>query len=174
MLAIIRTLLYQLCQANKSLIPAVNKEYDSRHSRSLPLNTWGKLLETFICGSEPVYIILDGLDECDESERKQLLRKMLGLWQDCSNLHILVASRKEVDIRRALETKCATLNIEEKNRIDIKRFVIGEINDLWRRIRRIAKPTDGEFFKTVRHNIVNRSEGTRSIKEILAATNRRS
>ena len=143
----------------------MNKEHDDRHSRSLLLNTWGKLLETFICGSEPVYIILDGLDECDEVERKQLLRVILGLWQNCSNLHILVASRKEVDIRRALETNCETLIVEEKNRTDIKRFVTREINELWRKIRHIAEPMAGEFFKTVRHNIVNQSEGARSIEK---------
>ena len=159
--AILRSLLYQLCRANQSLIPAVNKEYDTRHSRSLLLNTWDKLLETFICGSAPIYIILDGLDECDEIERKQLLRKILGLWQNCPNLHVLIASRKEVDIRWALETKCEMLVVEEKNRTDIKRFVTREINDLWGRIR---QPTAEEFVTTVANNIVNQSEGARSIK----------
>ena len=163
---IIRSLLYQLCRANQSLIPAVNKEYDARQSRSLLLNTWDKLLETFICGSEPVYIILDGLDECDEIERKQLLKTILGLWQNCSNLHVLVASRKEVDIRRALETHCETLIVEERNRIDIRHFVTREINELWRKIRHIAEPTAREFLKTVRHNIVNQSEGARFIEKM--------
>ena len=168
-MAIIRSLLYQLCHANKSLIPAVNKEYDARHSRSLLLNTWGKLLETFICGSEPVYIILDGLDECDESEREQLLKTMLGLCQNCPNLHVLVSSRKEVDIRRALGKNCETLIVEEKNRTDIKRFVTREINDLWGRIKHIAEPTAGQYFKTVRHNIVNQSEGARSKKKNISS-----
>ena len=163
-MAIIRSLLYQLCRANQSLIPAVNKEHDDRHNRSLLLNTWGNLLETFICGSEPVYIILDGLDECDEAEREQLLRTILGLWKNCSNLHILVASRKEVDIRRELEKHCETRTVEEKNRTDINRFVIRKINDLWRKIRHIAEPTDGEFLKMVAQNIVNQSEGATSIK----------
>ena len=165
-MAILRSLLYQLCRANQSLIPAVNKEHDARHKRSLLLNTWGKLLETFICGSEPVYIVLDGLDECDETERKQLLGVILGLWQNCSNLHVLVASRKEVDIRRALETHCETLIVEENNRIDIRHFVTREINELWRKIKHIAEPTAGEFLKTVRHNIVNQSEGARSIEKM--------
>ena len=152
--AIIRSFLYQLCRENRSIIPAVNKELDC----SLRLNAWGKLLETFICGSEPVYIILDGLDECDEIERKQLLRTVLGLWQNCSNLHVLIASRKEVDIRRALETKCETLVVEEKNRNDIEQFVTKEINDLWGKIRHIPGLTAVEFFETA-HKIVNQSEG---------------
>ena len=165
--AIIRSLLYQLCRANQSLIPAVNKEHDDRHSRCLLLNTWSKLLETFICRSEPVYILLDAMDECDEIERGQLLRTILGLWKNCSNLHVLVASRKEIDIRRALATECQTLIVEEKNRTDIKRFVTTEINHLWRRIRDIAEPTAGEFFKVMAYNIVNQSEGARSIKKKL-------
>ena len=164
--AVLRSLLYQLCRANQSLIPVINTEYDARNSRSVLLDTWDKLLETFICGSESFFIVLDGLDECDEIERKQLLKTMLGLWRNCSNLHVLIASRKEVDIRRALETNCVALIVEEKNRTDVKRFVTREINDLWRKIRHIAGPAAGEFFKTVAYNIVNQSEGARSIEQM--------
>ena len=163
--AIIRSLLYQLCRANQSLIPEVNKEYDDRQNRSLLLNTWGNLLETFICRSERVYIILDGLDECNEIERKQLLRTVLGFRQNCSNLHVLIASRKEVDIRQELATECETLIVEEKNRTDIKRFVTREINDLWKKIKHIAEPTAGEFVKVVAHNIVTQSGGAESIEK---------
>ena len=161
--AIIRSLLYQLCRANPSLIPAVNKEYDACYGRSLLLNTCDKLLEKFTCSSEPVYIILDGLDECDSIDRKQLLKTILHLLGACPNLHVLVASRKEVDIRQTLETSCETLILEEKNRSDIKRFVTSEINNLWKKIRHIEGPMAGEFFKTVAHNIVNQSEGDRPI-----------
>ena len=161
--AIIRSLLYQLCRANPCLIPEVNKEHDARYSRSLLSNTCDKLLEKFICSSEPVYIILDGLDECDKVDREQLLRIILHLLKTCSNLHVLIASRKEVDICQTLKANCETLVVEEKNRADIKRFVTNEINSLWRKIRHIVDPTAGEFFKTVAHNIVNRSEGARSM-----------
>ena len=168
--AIIRSLLYQLCRANQSLIPVVNEEYEARQSRSLPLDTWGKLLETFICSSEPVYIVLDGLDECEEIERKQVMKIILGLWQNCSNLHVLVASRKEVDIRQALEGNCETLVVEEKTRSDIERFVTKEIDDIWRKIsrRRIAdlEPGTGEFFEIVKRNIINQSEGAGSIEKM--------
>ena len=163
--AIIRSLLYQLCRANPSLIPAVNNGHDACFSRSLHSNVCDNLLEELICSSEPVYIIIDGLDECEVAEREQLLRTMLHLSKTCSNLHVLVASRKEVDIREALKKNCETLLVEEKNRSDIKRFVTGEINSLWRKIRPFASavPMAGEFLKTVARNIVNQSEGTRPI-----------
>ena len=96
-------------------------------------------------------------------------------------MRVLIASRKEVDIRRALEANCETLIVEEKNRTDIKRFVTREINDLkgkirvindlWGKIGGIAGPTAEEFFKTVAHNIVNQSEGARSIGQNTAVTN---
>ena len=168
--AIIRSLLYQLCRANQSLIPVVNKEYDARQSRSLPLNTWSKLLETFICSLEPVYIVLDGLDECEEIERKGILRVILSLWQNCSNLHVLVASRREVDIRQELEGNSETLIVEEKSRSDIERFVAREIDDIWTNIlnRHIADldPGTWEFFQTVKQNIVNQSGGSGSIEKM--------
>ena len=168
--AIIRSLLYQLCRANQSLIPVVNKEYDARQSRSLPLNTWSKLLETSICSLEPVYIILDGLDECEEIERKGILRIILDLWQNCTNLHVLVASRKEADIRQELEGNCETLIVEENSRSDIERFVAREIDDIWTNIsnRHIAdlEPRTWEFFQTVKQNIANQSGGPRSIEKI--------
>ena len=163
--AIMRSLLYQLCRANPSLIPAVNNGHDARFRHSLHSKICNNLLEELICSSEPVYIIVDGLDECEMIEREQLLRIILHLTKTCSNLHVLVASRKEVDIREAIEKNCETLLVEEKNRSDIKRFVTGEINSLWRKIKHNASavPMAGEFLKTVAHNIVNQSEGTSPI-----------
>ncbi|KAF8244056.1 hypothetical protein K440DRAFT_605468 [Wilcoxina mikolae CBS 423.85] len=157
--AITGSLVYQFCQANPPLIPAANKEYDTLSRRSILLNPWGKLLETFICGSEPVYIILDGLDECDQSQRKQLLETVLNLCSSCPNLHILVASRKEFDIRRELEKNCEIVIVEEKNRADIKRFVTGKINNLWNEIKHVAEPGTSDFFKEVARDIVVRSGG---------------
>ena len=166
--AIICSLLYQLCRANQSLIPVVNEEYDTRQSRSLRMNTWDKLLETFICSSEPVYIVLDGLDECEEIERKPILTIILGLLQNCLNLHVLVASRKEVDICQELEGKCTTLIIEENSRSDIERFVAREIDNIWTKIskRHIAhlEPGTGKLFDTVKQNIVNQSGGAGSME----------
>ena len=93
------------------------------------------------------------------NEREQLLRTILHLSKTCSNLHVLVASRKEVDIRQALKTNCETLIVGEQNCTDIKRFVTSEINNLWKEIRHIAEPTAEEFFGAVADKIVTQSEG---------------
>jgi len=100
-IAITQSMIYQFCRANPSLIPAVNRAYESEFAggRISSLNTCEGLLEEFICRAEPVYIVLDGLDECEEGERRQLLDSFHRLLLACPNLHVLVSSRKEADIR---------------------------------------------------------------------------
>ena len=58
----------------------------------------------------PVYIVIDALDECPDvsgtpsprEEVLELLEELIGL--NLSNLHLCVASRPEIDIKRALES----------------------------------------------------------------------
>jgi hypothetical protein len=60
-------------------------------------------------GQGPIYIIVDALDECPDvsgtpsprEEVLELLEVLFGL--NLSNLHLCVASRPEIDIRKALE-----------------------------------------------------------------------
>lgn len=60
-------------------------------------------------GQGPIYIIIDALDECPDvsgtpsprEEVLELLEVLVGL--NLSNLHLCVASRPEIDIRKALE-----------------------------------------------------------------------
>ncbi|KAF8241833.1 hypothetical protein K440DRAFT_608109 [Wilcoxina mikolae CBS 423.85] len=138
--AVMESILYQLCRANTALIPAANREYDTHASRSRISDPWDNLLEIFISRTDPVYMILDGLDECDETHRKKLLETTLKLCNDCPNLHVLVSSRKEVDIRQRLETNAEMVAVEEWNRSDIERYVTHEVCGLWERIKHIAKP----------------------------------
>ena len=60
-------------------------------------------------GQGPIYIIIDALDECPDvsgtpsarEEVLQLLEELVGL--KLPNLHLCVASRPEIDIRKTLE-----------------------------------------------------------------------
>ena len=60
-------------------------------------------------GQGPIYIIVDALDECPDvsgtpsarEEVLELVEELVGL--NLSNLHLCVASRPEVDIRKTLE-----------------------------------------------------------------------
>ena len=60
-------------------------------------------------GQGPIYIIVDALDECPDVSGKpsareevlELIQELVGL--KLSNLHLCVASRPEIDIRKTLE-----------------------------------------------------------------------
>ena len=60
-------------------------------------------------GQGPIYIIVDALDECPDVSGKpsareevlELIQELAGL--NLSNVHLCVASRPEIDIRKALE-----------------------------------------------------------------------
>jgi len=158
--AIVESIIYQLCRANTAIIPAANREYDSHFSRGRIFDLWDKLLEDFICRAEPVYMILDGLDECAENHRKNLLDIIVKLCNDCRNLRVLVSSRKEVDICQKLETNAEMVAVEDRNRSDIERFVKQEINDLWEKIKGITAPETEDIFKTLAGNIACQSEGS--------------
>jgi hypothetical protein len=61
-------------------------------------------------GQGPIYMVVDGLDECPDvsgtpsarEEVLELVKELVGL--KMSNLHLCVASRPEMGIRKALET----------------------------------------------------------------------
>ena len=65
---------------------------------------------------EPIYIVVDGLDECPDTSGLQSLReKVLELIEELvgfhlSNLRLCVTSRPEIDIRNVLEPLTSTTN----------------------------------------------------------------
>lgn len=97
-------------------------------------------LRAMVQSSATTYILLDALDEC--RNRPELLRLILKVngWQ-LDNLHILVTSRREADIRGVLEMlarheKIISIYIQDRlsNDLDLKRW--RNRPDIQERIRR--------------------------------------
>ena len=73
--------------------------------RSLALAT--KMLEDLCLSLPKIFIVVDGLDECGQTERKQILDVLTGLVSQCDvleagRLRLVVVSQDFVDIKRAL------------------------------------------------------------------------
>jgi ankyrin repeat domain-containing protein 50 len=90
-----------------------------------------------IPGQAPVYLIVDGLDECSNSSaiptpREKVLKLLEGLvGSQLSNLRICVTSRPEVDIKEALEplTSCSVcLHDASGQRKDIDEYIKSVVN----------------------------------------------
>jgi hypothetical protein len=107
-----------------SLVSQLSAEFDSCHkilsqlysehasgTRRPTTSTLTKCLKVMLSlpGQGPIYIIVDALDECpDLSGTPSAREEVLELVQELvdmklSNLHLCVASRPEVDIRKTLE-----------------------------------------------------------------------
>lgn len=71
----------------------------------------------------PTYIVVDGVDEIDEHERRDLLCTLLELYKDCENLKLLISSRREDDISRILRAEAQSVHIDRKNAGEIQTYL---------------------------------------------------
>ena len=84
---------YKRNQASGNLEPAKN-------TKSL-----GEFLETVLeTLDRPIFVIIDGLDECDRASRKALFKLLTTLSQKTPRLRILLSSRPEEEILKQLDT----------------------------------------------------------------------
>jgi hypothetical protein len=81
-----------------------------------------KLLKTLLDSAGPTYIIIDGLDEMQDVERRILLEHLLNL-KDCPKTKILLCSRPEDDIAKILESRATGISIEKQNSGSIQSYV---------------------------------------------------
>jgi hypothetical protein len=100
-----------------------------------------------------VFIVMDALDECPENARKRYflvqIEQLAGKYE---NLHILVTSRREVDISNSLENAAtAIINIEDSVETDVRLFVQRRLEDD-KKLKR--------WESTVKTNIENKLVGT--------------
>ncbi|KAF9775766.1 hypothetical protein IL306_006108 [Fusarium sp. DS 682] len=132
--AFARSVLRQLLLQRQTLPDAIVDIY-RRYSHSFPtLGSWKSALKGTIQASKETYILIDALDECPDhlGERKQLLGFIKGLMDlELPNLHVLVTSRREQDIDRALSQRgtCPPLSIQTSVvDEDIQSYVRSEIS----------------------------------------------
>ena len=108
---LLRSLIRQLCAREPELLQVVHTLY-TQYEPSGQQPSIKELSSTFFLivdgfGRE-IYVIMDALDEYPESKRKELLDQIKQMIEHGSkNLHILVTSRSEYDIRNTLEKPAA-------------------------------------------------------------------
>lgn len=83
-----------------------------------------KLMISFVRATGPVNIMIDGLDEMEETERQILLEKLKLISQESEQVQILISSRAEHDISMSLsDPKCKTIRVHERNWRSIQAYV---------------------------------------------------
>jgi len=113
MRGLLTSVLFQLCDQSDSYHPILSTFY-STHLNGARTPSDGELIRCLIDllklpGSQPIYLIIDALDECPttsslSSPREALLSLLEDLVEEqLPNLRICVTSRPEVDIEAILE-----------------------------------------------------------------------
>ena len=138
---LLSSVLLQLCNQSDSY-HSILSDFYSAHLDGAQSPGDDELVHCFIDmlkhpGSQPVYLIVDALDECPGTSSPTLPReKLLSLLEglvgaQLPNLRICVTSRTEVDIKAILEPlafRSISLQNESGQREDIKNYIESFVN----------------------------------------------
>jgi len=161
-LSAVHSFIYQVVLKKSELLPKLLESYASlqklRDNQEYALSILRKLLDH----TGTVYMLVDGLDECSECDRRTLLPALLELQKKCSNLRILISSQSEADISKLLG-KTAVIQIGNKNHLDIESYVETQsiaLLDLFK----VGHSTDqGRELKTMLNQIAANAEGRKIV-----------
>ncbi|KAF8535202.1 hypothetical protein BDD12DRAFT_753299 [Trichophaea hybrida] len=135
--AILHSFIFQLFHENQALLPVVLAAHKSE-PRKLRTSTdyLRGLLKDMIQNVDTglTYIFIDGLDECEESERQLILKTALELTNDCPILRLAIGSREEKDISRVLKNVAQSILVNTENNADISWYISAQLQELSREI----------------------------------------
>lgn len=128
-IGVLRGLIAQLLVATPDLLPYCFEKYTKSGETILTSMHLAKQLVQIFCDSNvKLRLIVDGVDECSETDRKALLHYLTTLVEETTSttsgkLRILIVSQQYGDIRRLLSS-AASLTVElEHNGNDIRDYV---------------------------------------------------
>jgi hypothetical protein len=126
-LKVFHSLIFQILFDEPELRPVILAAYKSSYRElKSDVSYVFKLLESLINDPRPVHLVIDGLDEVDEQERKYLLKFLLSLQDDNKSVRLFLSSRFERDIERALPSEVTIIRVDENNARDIEFYVENE------------------------------------------------
>jgi hypothetical protein len=165
---VLRGLIDQLLDQYPQLLPPCHTRHTSSGEpslRSLPLAK--KIFEDFCSTIPKLFVIIDGLDECEQIERKQLLDFFVDVvgqaeTDEPGKLRVLFVSQEYSDIRRALHSspmaiiapKIIPLSSSD-NEGDISTYVRVWVD----RIANQHSPFTGDLIEYLRNLTVARAKG---------------
>jgi hypothetical protein len=137
--AILRGLISQLLGQCSELVPYCHEKYLASGEAMLSSIHTAKQLLELLCEKLPrLYLVVDGLDECTETERRVALNYLNGLVDKMDSsvpgkLRLLVVSQEEGDIKKLLATAACLKLSPEHNEADIRSYVEKEMATIQRK-----------------------------------------
>lgn len=127
---VVQTMASQLARQNTKAYEVLEEYYRELHpAQGIPnvpsLWRMREVLQEMVAFFNTVYMVIDGLDECDEFAREVAIM-LAETVQDEENLSLAVLSRDELVIRESFEDSFVHLDIEAQ-RDDVRLYVASEL-----------------------------------------------
>lgn len=135
-IGILKGLIAQMVNHCDDLIPTCHDKMNTTSDLTLTTESTAKHLLELFCKTIPKqFIVIDGLDECEEKQRAIVLRTLTSIVKACDEIsncgkpRLLFISRKLGDIETSL-AGASSLEIRDANRKDIEAFVRHKIEQV--------------------------------------------
>lgn len=128
--SLLHSLIVQLVADDETLQPVLSKSFQAHRSELKGnANTARDVLSELIrCGGS-FRIVVDGLDEVKEGDRKVILDVFLKLLMECSQMKLCVSSRPEYDLSKAFQVEAEILQVDQNNSGCIQKYVTHRIEE---------------------------------------------
>ncbi|RYP01740.1 hypothetical protein DL764_006102 [Monosporascus ibericus] len=143
-LSVVHSLIFQLARDDSALQDVVCEV--SRETLSSDLAAATDVLIKILACSGPVHIVIDGLDEIDETERVLLLQEMLRVSESCKETRILIGSRSEHDLATLLKPVSTEIRVDTQNTDSIQNYVTSRYCD-WAKSRGFGLEEEREIME---------------------------
>lgn len=118
--SIFHSLIFQLASKDDNIRAALCQS--ARETVKTNLNSAVSLLKSLLDCAGVTYLVVDGADEIDKTQRRLLLDELVKLSADCDTARVLICSRAEADIERLLGTS-PSIRVDQGNIGSIQAFV---------------------------------------------------
>jgi hypothetical protein len=120
-ISIIHSLIFRLVSGNSDLETVVCESCNEECKQSL--KGASDLLVAVLRCAGPTYLIADGVDEMDETERVRFLAELLRVLRQSPETRLFISSRAEADLLSILRNDATVITIEQKNFQCIRQYV---------------------------------------------------
>lgn len=119
--SILQSLIFQAAHTNE-MLQTLLVDMDERELTK-GMKATVVLLKRIVQSFGPFYIVIDGLDEVDESERSMVLELLLDVSQSCKDVRLLISARPEYDIESKLKKPAKEILVHHRNSGSIQLYV---------------------------------------------------
>lgn len=90
----------------RPIIPQLLAHHQARTPHAASVHGLEAILIALLQEADVVYLHVDALDECSEERREEVVQGLQNITQACTNMRLLITSRREGDIQDLLKDWC--------------------------------------------------------------------